>query len=184
MVLTPIQLQAISEISFLAFALVIALYALIIQTVEKLVEKRIKDLRKAIDGRDEALDNLGKDKGNKELKHKYMLLDGKVDDLEGIPYHLNFGYIITGIFFALALFFSFVPQYFGSEILGSLAVLIEYSPLFLIIGILSLFFVWFQTMTNLRSYTLEKFDEFQEQEQKKEPEIKKKLEKIDFKKTE
>ncbi len=180
MVLTEVQLQAIIGLSFIGIALVLALYTIIIQTLDELIKKRIKNLKKATSERDKIFDELGHDKDNIELKKQYDLLHEEVENLKNIPYYQNWGYVISAIFFALALFFSFTPQYFGREILGFFNGLVEYSPHFLFIGILNFFYICFQTMSDLRNYTLGKFDEYQAIESKKEIEFKKLLERINL----
>lgn len=160
--------EKIVEISLIGLGLVIALYAIIMDTLEDLVKKRISHLRKLRKERDEVFEKLKEDKENEELNKRNEELREEIKTYNKPPFHYDFGYIIAGIFFTLTLIFPFYSTFFEYEDLNVFKFFVDYAPHLLFIGIIVFVIVWFKTMIDLRNLTLGKFDELQEKDEEKE----------------
>lgn len=164
--MTTLSIDRIIDISLVGLGLVIALFAIIQSSLDELVTRRGNVLEKAISFRDDLYTRLGKNQKDEKVADDYDDARNKVNILAKLPYHFNFGYIISGLFFTICITPSYLYLYLQSS--NSIIItLTNLSPLFLLFGLINFIYVWFRTIIDLRNLTLEKFDKLQEKEENK-----------------
>jgi hypothetical protein len=162
-----IETEVLKEIwgfAGVALSIIIALYAIVMDKVEDLIERRVNELKRLRPKRDQTLERLNKDKENEEIAEKYNSIIKQINDLISVPYQYNWGYMFSGILFALVLIFSFIEVYIMRLESTSWEPFVIYAPYFLLIGLINFVYVWFRTMIDLRNLTLTKFDEIESEE--------------------
>ena len=108
-------IESIIQISLVGLGLVIGLYAIVNQSIEELIERRFKKLKGLRDKRDAVFDRLRNDKENEGLILEYNQLQEQIKILSKLPYHYDYGYMLSGIAFIITLIFPYISLYFGRE---------------------------------------------------------------------
>ena len=150
----------------------IALYTIILDKISHLSQNRMDRLKELTKKRDILFEKLEKDKSNRDLSKEYDALVGEINSLLNVPYHYDFGYVISGLLFFISLFLSctfyYYPNWFiGNNLFTIFTPLLPHLALIFIIGVLNFFYVWFRTMVDARNKTFVVYDKLLEKEQKK-----------------
>lgn len=161
------NLSVIFQVSLVALGLVIALYAIIIQSLSEIAEKRLKEFKKAKTKTDAHFEKLSQDKDNQTLIAEYNELVRQKKMLSNPPYHYDWGYVVSGILFSISLVTTYVAHFWGVDSLGNFDFFVINAPFILLCGILNFIYVWIRTMIDLRNLTFVKFDCIEEKDKTK-----------------
>lgn len=160
-------LNRIIEISLIGLGLLIGLYAIIMDRLEDLLKTKIKEINSLKNKRDAIFDKLNKNREDNKLREEYIGLEREIEQLSKSPYHYNFGYIISGIFFIITLIFPYYSLYIGYDKLNYSKIFVDKAPFFIFCGLINFIYIWVKTMIDFRNLTLKRFDEIQEEESKR-----------------
>ena len=171
---TFLNLEAIITTSLVGLGLLVALYALIFQQIDQIVDKRIKKLKTIITQRDEAYKKIDEDRDNESYQENYNQLRADVKRFRDIQYHYGWGYIISGILFSTSLFFPFVDTYYPTFIGTNFEFFVNNAHLIMFVGLMNFVVIFFATIWDLKTFITQKIDEIEYQDNKKQEGKKKK----------
>lgn len=154
--MTNIQ-EFIITASMVGLGLLIAIYSLVFPQIDKIVEKNTKKLNELIKKRDKMFKKLSKERENTTLTEEYKLLQDEIKYLKKVPFHYNWGFFLTAVFFTISLFVTITDMFYPTFWKG-LEVLPNNSPIFLLVGTIIFIIVWFKIMIDLRTLIMTRLE--------------------------
>lgn len=158
--------------SMVGLGLVIAVYTLNNPMMQDILNRRMKKLELLIIKRDNLIRKISEDRSNQILTKGLGSVQEDIKRTERLPYHLDWGYQISGVTFFLSLLFPILKIIYpimlsepnaNDLIVRFIVGMADMSIIFFVFGVFSFLILWFLLFVEFRSYATEKFEKIKEE---------------------